>query len=210
MAINTFRHGSADTVEVSPYDEYNQQLLANTHPTDWVNPQPQNPYNLVVLGAGTAGLVSAIGSVGLGARVALIEKHLMGGDCLNYGCVPSKGVIRSATAWADVRDAHHYGIHHQGEVTVDFGAVMERMRRLRAQISRNDSAKRYTEAGVDVFLGTGRFTSAKSVDKPCSSLKRSLPLAGGPKPRRCQGWQKWATSPMKLCSISPRNQPAWA
>ena len=163
MAVVTAPHNNATAVEIAPYDEHNQQLVANTHPTDWVNPTPNNPYNLVVLGAGTAGLVSAIGSAGLGARVALIEKHLMGGDCLNYGCVPSKGIIRSATAWADVRDAHVYGVHHHGDVTVDFGAVMERMRRLRAQISHNDSARRYTAAGVDVFLGEGRFTGTHTL-----------------------------------------------
>ena len=151
-------------VEVSPQDEHNARLLANTHPRDWRNPKPQNPYNLVVIGAGTAGLVSAIGSAGLGARVALIEKHLMGGDCLNYGCVPSKGIIRCATAWADVRDARDFGVQVKGDVDVDFAAVMARMRRLRAHISSNDSVKRYTEAGVDVFLGTGRFTGPQSIE----------------------------------------------
>jgi pyruvate/2-oxoglutarate dehydrogenase complex dihydrolipoamide dehydrogenase (E3) component len=156
-------HAGHVAVEVSPHDEHNIRLLANTHPSDWRNPEPKNPYNLVVVGAGTAGLVSAIGSAGLGARVALIEKHLMGGDCLHYGCVPSKGIIRCATAWADVRDAGNFGVQVQGDVDVDFAAVMRRMRRLRAHISHNDSVKRYTEAGVDVFLGTGSFTGPQSI-----------------------------------------------
>lgn len=155
---------AAHAVEVIPFDVHNQELLHNTHPSHYTNPTPNNPYNLVVLGAGTAGLVSAIASAGLGARVALVEKHLLGGDCLNYGCVPSKGVIRSATAWADVRDAHLYGIHHNGDVQVDFPAVMERMRRLRTQISHNDSVQRYSEAGVEVFLGTGRFTGPRTLE----------------------------------------------
>ena len=75
-----------------PLDEYNQQLLSQVHPADWVNPSPADCYDLVVIGAGTAGLVTAAGAAGLGIglRVALIEKHLMGGDCLNVGCVPSK------------------------------------------------------------------------------------------------------------------------
>jgi alkyl hydroperoxide reductase subunit AhpF len=102
-------------VDVQPLDEHNLQLLANVHPGDWQNPEPRNPYNLVVIGAGTAGLGAALGAAGLGARVALIEKHLMGGDCLNYGCVPSKALIRCATASADVRDASHYGVHVDGD-----------------------------------------------------------------------------------------------
>ena len=79
---------------ILPNDDYNQELVANVHPPDWVNPEPTGRYNIVVIGAGTAGLVTAVIAAGLGAKVALIEKHLMGGDCLNVGCVPSKGVIR--------------------------------------------------------------------------------------------------------------------
>ena len=75
---------------LSPQDIYNAELLAQVHPPDWVNPKPEGRYNLVVIGGGTAGLVTAAGAAGLGARVALIERHLMGGDCLNTGCVPSK------------------------------------------------------------------------------------------------------------------------
>ena len=171
MAPESAQPTSAAAVEVWPADEHNLHLLANTHPADYENPAPNNPYNLVVLGAGTAGLVSAIGSAGLGARVALIEKHLMGGDCLNYGCVPSKGIIRAASAWADVRDAPHYGVQPNGEATVDFGAVMARMRRLRAQISRNDSVQRYSEAGVDVFLGEGRFTGPRQIEVGGQTLR---------------------------------------
>ena len=71
---------------VLPWDSHNQRLVANVHPSEWVNPTPAPRYNLVVIGAGTAGLVTAVGAAGLGAKVALIEKHLMGGDCLNVGC----------------------------------------------------------------------------------------------------------------------------
>src|SRR5881296_1601712 len=88
-----------------PADEHNRTLLHNVHPADWVNPSPAPRYNIVVIGAGTAGLVTAAGAAGLGARVALIERHLLGGDCLNVGCVPSKGIIRASRAFADVRDA---------------------------------------------------------------------------------------------------------
>src|SRR3989441_1825770 len=77
-------------VTIQPDDEFNRALVHNVHPSDWVNPEPASRYNLVVIGAGTAGLVTAAGAAGLGARVALVEKHLLGGDCLNVGCVPSK------------------------------------------------------------------------------------------------------------------------
>jgi len=158
-------------VGMPPDDAHNRRLLSHVHPIDWHNPEPQNPYNLVVIGAGTAGLVAAMGAVGLGARVALVEKHLMGGDCLNYGCVPSKGLIRAATAWADVREASHYGIKVKGDVEVDFGIVMARMRRLRAEISKNDSVQRFTDAGVDVFLGTGTFAGPRSIDVDGKTLR---------------------------------------
>ncbi len=148
---------------VLPDDAHNQQLVANVHPSDWVNPELSGRYNIVVIGAGTAGLITAVIAAGLGAKVALIEKHLMGGDCLNVGCVPSKGVIRAARAWADLRRAEEFGVHIPAGVTYDFGAAMSRMRKLRAKISRNDSAQRYRNLGVDVFIGTARFAGADTV-----------------------------------------------
>jgi hypothetical protein len=79
--------------QAQPYDEHNQNLMKNVHPFDWTNPEPDGRYNMVVVGAGTAGLVTAAGTAGLGGKVALIESDLMGGDCLNVGCVPSKALI---------------------------------------------------------------------------------------------------------------------
>ncbi|MDR4470140.1 MAG: mercuric reductase [Nitrospira sp.] len=142
---------------VLPEDEYNRQLVANVHPPDWVNPEPTGRYNMVVIGAGTAGLITAVIAASLGAKVALIEKHLMGGDCLNVGCVPSKGVIRAARAWADLRRAKEFGLEIPAGVTYDFGAVMARTRKLRARISHNDSAHRYAKLGVDIYIGSGQF-----------------------------------------------------
>ena len=89
-------------------DQHNQTLLDNAHPSDWVNPEPAETYNLVVIGAGPAGLVTAAGAAGMGAKVAIVEQHLMGGDCTNVGCVPSKCMIRSARAAAAVRNAGGY------------------------------------------------------------------------------------------------------
>ncbi len=149
--------------EVRPLDGYNTDLLEQVRPPDWVNPEPAGRYNLVVVGAGTAGLVSAAGAAGLGARVALIERHLLGGDCLNYGCVPSKAIIRSARAIAGLREAGRFGLKVPENVEVDFPAVMERMRRLRAGLSRHDSARHFKDLGVDVCLGEGRFSGPDSV-----------------------------------------------
>ncbi|MFC1714840.1 mercuric reductase [Candidatus Poribacteria bacterium] len=154
----------SDIPKVLPEDKYNAELVANVHPSDWENPEPASLYNLVVIGAGTAGLVSAVGAAGLGAKVALIERHLLGGDCLNYGCVPSKCIIRSSRVVAEARDAGRFGVRVSGEVEVDFPAVMERMRKLRAGISHNDAVSRCKELGVDVFLGDGRFSSPTSVE----------------------------------------------
>ncbi len=145
-------------------DQYDRQLLENVHPPDWVNPTPTGKYNLVVIGAGTAGLVSAAGAAGLGAKVALIERSLLGGDCLNYGCVPSKGVIRAARAAYDARGSADYGVRFNDPPETDFAAAMERMRRLRAQISPNDSAARFKKLGVDVFLGDARFVGPSAIE----------------------------------------------
>ena len=91
-------------------DAHDRRLIENCHPARWINPTPQGKYNLVVIGAGTAGLVTAAGAAGLGAKVALIERNLMGGDCLNVGCVPSKGVIRASRALYDARSGAAFGV----------------------------------------------------------------------------------------------------
>lgn len=152
-------------VTISPMDEYNQQLLANVHPPDWANPTSADCYDLVVIGAGTAGLVTAKGAAGLGIglKVALIEKYLMGGDCLNVGCVPSKCLIRSSRVVAEMKAALPYGIQPPEQIQVDFPAVMARMRRVRTKISPVDSAVSATEAGVDVFFGEASFVSKNTI-----------------------------------------------
>ena len=135
-------------IEMQPADVHNEQLVANVHPVDWKNPIPQDRYNLVVIGAGSAGLITAAIAAGLGARVALVERYLMGGDCLNVGCVPSKSLIRAARTIAEARLAETYGMPQRDSTELDFGAVMERMRRIRTQISHEDSARRYREPAV--------------------------------------------------------------
>ncbi len=149
--------------DVLPADEYNRVLVENAHPPNRKNPQPRGRYNLMVIGAGTAGLVSAAGAAALGAKVALVERHLMGGDCLNYGCVPSKALIRAARAAYAVKDASRFGVasdlHH-----TDFAAAMRWMRRTRAQISIHDSVERFSGLGAEVFLGDAHFISKHAVE----------------------------------------------
>ena len=122
------------------FDVQAWQLLS---PTDYLNPQPQSAYHLVVVGAGPAGLISAIGAAGLGAKVALVERHRMGGDCLNVGCMPSKSLLAFT--------------EHQA--SPDFNQAFEWLRQVRAEIAPHDSVERYTDAGVDVFLGDGEFNA---------------------------------------------------
>jgi len=152
---------------VWPLDEHNVELLNNVHPTNWVDPQAKNnKYDLVVIGAGAAGLVTSAGAAGVGAKVALIEESLLGGDCLNVGCVPSKALIHAASLAHSLKNTQHLadsGISINGNVQIDFPKIMERVRRIRSEISPNDSAERFTKLGVEVFLGRGKFVDSNSV-----------------------------------------------
>ena len=143
-------------------DRHDRALTALVAPPDWKNPETSERYHLVVIGAGTAGLVTAIVAAGLGGRVALIERRLMGGDCLNFGCVPSKGVIAAGRRWKAGRGDPPFGAPG-ADGTGDFGAAMERMRSVRAAIGEDDGAQRFRDAGVDVYLGEGRFVSDRSI-----------------------------------------------
>lgn len=149
--------------ESFPLDEQNRKLLSLVRPEEWRSPEPCAMYNLVVVGAGTAGLISALGCAVLGGRVALVERRLMGGDCLNVGCVPSKSLIRSSRAAAEMRNADRFGLPPAETGAGDFPAVMERLRRIRASIAGNDSAARYASFGVDVFFGDASFEDASTV-----------------------------------------------
>ena len=146
-----------------PGDRYDDALRRLVAPVDWCNPVPARQYNLVVVGGGPAGLVCAAGAAGLGAKVALIERGSLGGDCLNVGCVPSKTLMRSARIVAELRRATHFGIRAT-EPTVDFAAVMQRVRSVRAGLAPHDSAERFRALGIDVFLGEGRFRDDESIE----------------------------------------------
>jgi len=147
-----------------PRDELFTALMKNARPLDWDNPNPEGRYNLLVVGGGSGGLVATVGGSLVGGKVALVEKNLMGGDCLNTGCVPSKAVIRSARAAYDVATAHEFGVEVPDGVKINFEQVMRRVRQVRVDISHVDSVKRFADMGVDVFLGDGRFTGPNTFE----------------------------------------------
>jgi pyruvate/2-oxoglutarate dehydrogenase complex dihydrolipoamide dehydrogenase (E3) component len=167
----------------APQDVYERERLDNVHPSGWRNPQPADRYSLVVVGAGTAGLVAAHAAAALGAKVALIERDLLGGDCLNDGCVPSKAIIRTSRLYAQMRNAEQYGARAPSDIRVEFPALMQRMRGIRSRISRGDSARRLAAAGVDVFFGQASFTAtdAVTVDGAKLRFKKAL-IATGARP----------------------------
>ncbi|HET8648636.1 MAG TPA: FAD-containing oxidoreductase [Gemmatimonadales bacterium] len=153
-----------------PADPSDRALLAAVHPSDWQNPEPARRYDLVVLGGGTGGLVTAAIAAGLGARVALVERERMGGDCLNVGCVPSKALINAADVALAGGD-------------IDFETAMTRLRQLRLRLSERDSAARFRELGVDVFLGHGAFVGRDAVEAAGARLRfRRAVIATGSRP----------------------------
>lgn len=158
---------------VWPMDAHNTKLLDHVHPPAWVDPKANkndgtSTYDMICIGAGVGGLVTAAGSAGVGAKVAMIEENLLGGDCLNVGCVPSKAIIHSAnlahTVKGDIKRLEAAGIFvDPNAVKVDFEKVMERVRKVRADISHHDSAERFTDLGVEVYIGRAVFSSERTI-----------------------------------------------
>ena len=138
--------------------------------------------NLVVIGAGSAGLVSAYIAATVRAKVTLIEKHKMGGDCLNTGCVPSKALLRSARLVHEARHGDRYGLK-PAALEFDFAEVMERIQRVIAAIEPHDSVERYTQLGVECIQGEAKITSPYTVEVNGQTLTtRNIIIAAGARP----------------------------
>src|SRR6202167_1882337 len=172
--------------KVSSYEssnDYDQRELQNVHPPDWRNPEPRDRYNLVVIGAGPAGILTALNAAKVGAKVALIERDRLGGACFNVGCISSKAIIRTSRLYAEMRNAENFGAQVPTGISVDFSAVMERMRRVRARISRRISAKNLSLMGVDLYFGEARFDGPEAivVEDKRLRFKRAL-VASGARP----------------------------
>lgn len=161
----------------------NRTLLDNVHPSGWRNPRPADKYNLVVLGGGYAGILTALEAAREGARVALVERNLLGGVCLNTGCISSKALIRTSRLYAEMRNAPSYGARVPGDIRVDFATAMERMRRVRARTSRRRSVQELNSKGIDVFFGEAIFAGPGSVTVDGEVLRFSRALiATGARP----------------------------
>ena len=169
----------------TPLDVYERERVANLHPALWANRKPEGIYQLVIVGAGPAGLAAAEVAARLGAKVALVECSLIGGTCLNIGCVPSKTIIRTSRLYAEMRDAKRYEACVPDAIRVDFVAVMERVRRIRSRLSGGISVERLTAAGVEVFFGSARFIGADTmmVNEERLRFKRAV-IATGARPNR--------------------------
>jgi pyruvate/2-oxoglutarate dehydrogenase complex dihydrolipoamide dehydrogenase (E3) component len=157
------RDALRDASSTRDSDGFQRTRIENLRPPKWHNPKPASRYDVIVIGGGPAGSVAAIEAAAAAAKVALIERDLLGGGCLNVADIPSKALIRTARLYADMRHAEHFGARAPAGIRVDFALAMERMRRIRARVSRVDSAKSLRAKGIDVFFGDARFVAADAV-----------------------------------------------
>lgn len=168
---------------ILPESPYNERLLENAHPPEWINPEPRKIYDLIVIGGGPAGIVCATFAAGKGKKVALIEEALLGGECFNIGCIPSKSIIRTSRLYSDLINAENFGGRVPKGVNVDFASVMARMQQIRSQLSEHVSAEHLQRKGIDIYFGRAEFASERSIKIAGHSLKfRKSIIATGSRP----------------------------
>jgi pyruvate/2-oxoglutarate dehydrogenase complex dihydrolipoamide dehydrogenase (E3) component len=219
-STTTVQHPEASP-SVGVGNAYDLELIANVRPPGWENPLPRNPYHLLVIGAGPAGLIAARTAAMLGARVALIERDRLGGDSLNYASVPTKTIIRTSRNYADMRNAVNFGVEPPAQINLNFALAMDRVRRIRARISRSMAATRLTDLGVDLYFGAARFIGPDAVDVGgvCLRFAKAMVATGSqPKPvtipgltecgfiHTAEGFEVAARAVAK----GRRRSPAWA
>jgi len=164
-----------------------ERLKARKVYAPWSSSRPsKTDYNMIVIGAGSAGLVSAYIAAATKAKVALVEKHRMGGDCLNTGCVPSKALIRSAKLLSHIARSKAFGVA-DASARFDFAEVMERVQRVVKAVEPHDSVERYTELGVECFQGNARITTPWTVEVENANgtetlTTRNIVIAAGARP----------------------------
>jgi pyruvate/2-oxoglutarate dehydrogenase complex dihydrolipoamide dehydrogenase (E3) component len=152
------------TDHLSSNDEFTEKLTQNVFPSNWKNPKPSEIYDLVVIGGGPGGLTAASIARDLHAKVAIVEKNHLGGECLSAGCIPSKALIRCSRLAAEIHEASKYGIEVPPGWKVDFGAVMRHVHQLQATLSPHDAASHFQKLGIDIFLGAGHFISPSQLE----------------------------------------------
>src|SRR5262245_8602227 len=170
------------TIELLPADPHNKRTIQQGHPPGWTN-RGGGEYDLVVLGGGPAGLVAAMTAAAGGHRVAMTEQRLTGGTCVNFGCTPSKTLIRCARAVHEASRGADFGFRLDGLPQPDFGAVMERVRRIRSLSSAGGAVQVVEKTGVEVYLGHTQFTAPNVVEVDGRQLRfRKAIIATGSDP----------------------------